>query len=381
MSDRIARAEELYHRLEDLYQSMPSRKGSPDMKEGILLRFVPDGRADLFARELIDLFLSTPSEDRKDHAFRPGRVYCYNCESSDCRHASPPDHLSVFLGYTPTGFPLWTEFYNLLLDARDPRIDDLLQEEPQIVSLCQGRDALKEEQLQIFGKESGLYDIMGQVVAGYFPFPRGAGGSRTALTIQAIRCVIRSRPTLHLNLIGRLPEGADLMGHLKGSPEQELEGLLTAAQKKLKALELKLRSPSSRKGKEAVYSKVLPILRQLARGLERTFRRRRRRTRHAMERREERPAVGLALRDVIKASSPESFLYDELHHTFIVLGPKWRVHVFGEDGRHVTSMTLTREGVRKRIDTRRWRYANRDEVEKVRTRVKAASKLTSGGPP
>jgi len=84
-----------------------------------------------------------------------------------------------------------------------------------------------------------------------------------------------------------------------------------------------------------------------------------------MKRRAERPAVGLALKDLKKAQQ-DRILFDEKHRTFIVIGPKWRVHVFGHDHKHVTSMALDKEGVRKRIDTKRWRYMSGEEIEKFR---------------
>jgi hypothetical protein len=256
----------------------------------------------------------------------------------------------------------------MVLDNQEDRIDELFQETPDIVALCQNQEHIKSEQLQVFGKDSSLYDIWGQIVVGYLPFPREQGQRKMALTIQAVRCITMGRPCLRLNLIGRIDGKTDLVSHLKTNPDPELDGLFSAARQKLEELERKIRFQPQSSRKRNSPDHVLPILRRLARGIERTFRRRRRRTRHAMKRRSERPAVGMALKDIKKATA-ERFLYDQQHHTFVVLGPKWRVHVFGFDGRHITSMVLDKEGVQKRVDLRRWRYANPEELRDLKAKV------------
>jgi hypothetical protein len=332
-------------------------------KEGPLtLTFHPGGEASEFARALVDAFRANGGAVQKSTPFIRGRVYCFHCDTASCEHAVPTDHLSVFSGYTPTGFPVWTEFFSVVLDTKDPRIDDLVKEDADIVALCQDMERLKEEQLQIFGKESPIYDIRGQVAAGYLTIPRQ---SRTAITVQAVRCRVKGKTTMELNVIGRTPEGVDLVEHLKLEPDPELTGLFKAARKRLGELRY-------RAGNGSRDAAVLSILRKLGRGIERTQRRSRRRTRHASARRTERPAVGLAMKD-IKTARSDHFLCDELHHTFIVVGPKWRIHVFGHDGRHVTSMTLNKESFQRRLDQRRWRYATKAEMTSIREKVAEAS--------
>lgn len=354
--EELKRAEKVYRILTDL-----QRRLSPlpyPLEKRISFFLNPGDDAQAFARNLVESILSLQSDDRSGLPYVKGRLYCYNCASFVCSHSLPPNNLSVFAGYSPTGFPIWEEFGSVLLDDFDPRIDRLVQEKnPEILSLCQDGDKLKAEQLSVFGKDSNIYDIWGQVIVGYLPFPRDISQSRCAITIQIIRRLKDAKPNLTINLVGLLGNNLQLTDYLLMAPETELSGIISKAQKKLDLIQLKMRaSGASLDHKKAAG----PILRQIARGLEGVFRRRQRRTKHAAKRRDERPAVGLALKDLKKASK-DCFLYDSLRKTYIVIGPKWRTHVFGSDGRHVTSMTHNRDSVQKRLDIKRWRYASKEE--------------------
>jgi hypothetical protein len=373
LGKEMEKAEEVYKILLELYEDVTggssesargSASGKPDM---ISLAFRPDGDAASFVLDLIDTLKERRQESGAPAPFTEGRVYCYHCDSTACDHAAPPNHLSVFCGYTPTGFPVWDEFFAVLLEHKDPRIDYLMEGDGEIVSLIQEKAALRAEQLQIFGKHSRLYDIKGQVVAGYLPLPRGDAQARTAVTIQAVRAPDNGKQGLYLNVIGRIPDGRDLVDYLSHHPEPDLEGLFRSARKKLESL-----PPPRRSNKKRVSTppggSLFSVLRHTARGLERMDRRNRRRTRHASRRGEERPAVGLAMKDLDRVQ-PDRFLYDELHHTFIVTGPKWRIHVFAQDGRHVTSMTINKESFQKRLDQRRWRFATDREMSELRKKV------------
>jgi hypothetical protein len=371
----MEKAEEVYRILLELYEGIVGESPVADrtdrsrMGETLSLNFRPNGDSAAFVLDLIDSMKECRKDGRTPASFAEGRVYCYHCESTKCGHAAPPNHLSVFCGYTPTGFPVWDEFFAVLLEHKDPRIDYLMEGEGEIVSLIQEKETLKAEQLQIFGKHSRLYDIKGQIVAGYLPLPRGDAHARTAVTLQAVRSPNGPRPGLYLNVIGRIPDGTDLVEYLKQYPEPDLEGLFRSARKKLESL-----PPPRRKKKggdaaaPAPGKSLFSVLRHTAKGIERLDRRKRRRTRHASKRGVERPAVGMAMKD-LKRVQPERFLYDELHHTFIVTGPKWRIHVFAHDGRHVTSMNINKESFQKRIDQRRWRYATGKEMKDLRERV------------
>ncbi len=378
LADGLVRAEAIHDLLRALYSdfALPSdgaaaeeeQPASSSPGDGPLpLSFDPEEGPSAFARRLLDALLARSPERGDGSAFAEGRIYCYHCESSHCSHTLPPSHLSVFSGYTPTGYPEWAEFVTLLLARRDPRIDGITENSQNgVAALSEDNSLLKADQLKVFGKESSLYDICGQVTAGYLPLPRSEPRSRMAATFQVVRCLVDGRPRLRLNVIGSLPGGANLVDFLKTASEPALKGLIRSAQKKLGELELKHRLGRSRFNPAVVQ----PVLTRLARGIERIYRRRRRRTSHAMSRGSERRAVGMALNDFKKAGVDRIF-FDEREQTFIVAGPKWRIHVFSPAGRHVTSLTLNREGVQRRIDTRRWRYTTAEEIEKIREQIDA----------
>jgi len=380
----MAQAERIYEELLELYRAVV---GDDRDAKPLPISFDPGGDGTAFGRRLIDALEARAASGARSGPFVAGRVYCYNCESSLCDHARPPDHLSVFAGYGPTGVAEWVGFSTLLLERKDDRIDSVIDENPErVVAIRQGPGELKNEQLRVFGRESMIYDIVGQVASGYLPLPRGREQGRTAVTIQAVRTLDNNLPKLRINVIGRIASFGeadqarctDLLDLLKLEPEPELDGLFSRARKKLDDLDLRFRfedpaGPARRKrmSRSERAAAVRPVLTRLARGIESVFRRRSRRTRHAIERRNERPAVGMALKDLGNCH-PDRVLFDELDRTFVVLGPKWRTHIFGRDGRHVTSMVLNREGVRKRIDSRRWRYTTREEIEEIRSRAASA---------
>ncbi|MFH1999044.1 MAG: hypothetical protein ABIK28_05140 [Planctomycetota bacterium] len=382
LEENVKKAEKAYRILYALYNDSlsPDARNAAKAQEAkgqnagespsLTIRFQPDGDATAFARQWIETIRSDRPDSEACRSFAKGHVYCYHCDSIQCEHTSPPDHLSVFSGFTPTGFPVWIDFISKVLEVGDPRIDDLVREESEIVALCQSKESLMEELLPVFGKESGLYRILGQLIVGYLPLPRASAG-RTVVTVQAVQCLDQGRPRLFLNLIGKTPSHENIVDYLRVSPEPELEGLLKTAEKKLRAAKYK---PSTRSaGSGGLETAILTILRHLGRSIERTNRRNRRRTRHATQRGSERPAVGLALKDIDKAQ-PDRFLYDEIHNTFIVVGPKWRIHIFGQDGRHVTSMHLNRDSFQKRLDTRRWRFATPEEMQSTLSKVDAVGK-------
>lgn len=382
LEESVKSAEKAYRLLHRLYQQFVEPRGKksrsssppPDSRDtSMSIQFRPDGDAAEFARQWIDTLRSAAPDSETCPSYAKGHVYCYHCDSIDCEHACPPDHLSVFNGFTPTGFPVWSDFISKVLEAGDPRIDDLIREDSEIVALCQDRETLKEEQLPVFGKDSGLYRILGQLIVGYLPLHRH-DDSRIAITVQAVKCLDHGRTRLFLNVVGRTPDNQNLADWFRINPDPELEGLFRSAEKKLRASRHKPQGGVN--GNNGLEEAALPILRHLGRGIERTNRRSRRRTRHAAKRGTERPAVGMALKDMEKAQ-PDRFLYDESNNTFIVAGPKWRIHVFGQDGRHVTSMHLNRESFQKRLDTRRWRYATQEEMNSTRSNVEAMVKRDS----
>jgi hypothetical protein len=284
-------------------------------------------------------------------AFRPGRVFCYRCESASCEHSGAPRPQSVFGGYGPTGVPQWTDFAQLLLDLKDARVDELFEDPPATVArLIYGRE-LKGRQLHPFGRASKRYDLLGQLVAGYF-------GARpdtlSAVTVQAVESrYADGRTRLALNVVGAAP------------PDPAFADALRSARVRLEGIEEDLaRSEDSRQRSQRL-RRVPGLLLELGRSIERAARQRGRRTRHAEKRREERRPTQTAMRDVREAGDG-SFYRDEERSTLIVVGPRGRVHAFTAEGRHVTTLTLEGDALERRLRRERWRPARGDEIAEFR---------------
>jgi hypothetical protein len=126
-----------------------------------------------------------------------------------------------------------------------------------------------------------------------------------------------------------------------------------------------------------VLRQVPAVLRRFARDVERGGRQRVRRTRHAEDRRGERP-VGKAMDDV-RGAALEAFFNDEKTNTRVVCGPQGRTHVFNADGRHVTTFVLPPGGSEFRVRTQRWRRLSATEGEALRAQVIARRDGEAGG--
>lgn len=295
----------------------------------------------------------------------PGRVFCYRCERSDCEHASPPRPLSAFSGYSPTGQPQWTDFAQVLLDAKHEHVEELFADSPAAIGLVQSGRDLKSRLLHPFGKSSKTYDVLGQLVAGHF---RAApSSSLCAVTVQAVESRYPDGATrLTLNRIGN--EAANFFD---AHPEHGFVLGMQAARMRLDQIEDDLRQAGASPGRRSELMRKVPgILHDLRRVVERAGRQSERRTRHAAERRLENRPTHAALRDAWRAPDAD-LLADETRGTLIVLGPHGRAHAFTPEGKHVTSLILDREALSRRIARRRWRPATPEEIRGLRTALPA----------
>ncbi|MBK9387404.1 MAG: hypothetical protein IPN34_21530 [Planctomycetes bacterium] len=107
-------------------------------------------------------------------------------------------------------------------------------------------------------------------------------------------------------------------------------------------------------------------LRDFARDLDHHYRVAGRRTWHARERSDQgsRPTES-AFPEARRAAS-ERILEDSSEGTIVVLGKNGRVHVFARDGRHVTSVRMQGDEIRRRRTTKRWRDAAPSVLEHFR---------------
>jgi hypothetical protein len=301
-------------------------------------------------------------------AFRPGYAFCHRCAGAVCEHAAPPSARHVFLGYGPTGTPRWEDFAQVCLDRRHPEVDRLYHDPPAFLTLLQDAAELRGGLLDAFAAER--YELVGQLIAGFFPVRTydGEGRGVLALTLQvAAWRPPRGRLRLGLNLLGRTPTGEDLGMLWERHHEIPWRRAVGWAQSALSSVtSVKGRPEPSR---ELVERRCLGILRGLARRLEHEQRARFRRTRHAEERHDsgERP-TRKALDDT-RAAGPEAFFVDERRGTIVVLGDRGRTHFFTAEGRLVSSVRYSREAIERKRKRGVWREAHADEAESLLQRL------------
>ena len=300
--------------------------------------------------------------------FPTGKVYCYWCRSFDCSHGQPETPRQAFSGYSPTGQPEWNELTSILLDRKDPRIDLLHHSNPATLTLVQSGYELAHDQLTTYGKRSGIYQILAQATVGYLS---GGKDSRKpehhyALSLQAVQAG-GGRGPVSLNILGRLPDGRTGFESVEESESPRLLDAIRKAGRHLGDIEVSS-LPRRRRGREK-QRRVMDVLRRLSRNIERIYRQRSRRTRHSevRHRNKARPA-STALADAL-AAKEQSIYRDVEENTWVILGPRNRVHIFNDAGLHITSLSYPPETIRHRTTRGKWLRAKPDALEEFRRRL------------
>lgn len=309
--------------------------------------------------------------------YRPGRAWCFRCESVDCDHARPPSAVSVFKAYSATGHPEWQDLHQAFIAAQDERVDRLFADSPDVITRVQLGHELRQNQLSSFGRASKTYSILGQVVAGYFQLPRRNAGRdetrRLAMTFQVVETRGRTGGLeLRLNTLAAVPEGTDLDDLFASEWES---WAFRARELAVRALETMTgRAEAARRAKrtdelQTVMRRVPVVLRRLAEFLERGHRQGRRRTRHVEDRRHQEGRPVHKAVDDARVAPAEAVYADEKTGTLVVCGAQNRAHVFSPEGRHVTSFVLGPGAIDFRLRTRRWRRATPEEARDLKGRM------------
>jgi len=299
-------------------------------------------------------------------AFRPGRVYCLQCATSDCPHAGPPSDTAVFAGYGPSGKPRFLEYAHLLLDRGDARAGFLFGDRPRVVVLRMDAAELHRD-LLASPPEDCPVRMLGQVCAG--PLDREglrgkAGPERFVLGLQVVETrSAEGRTRLRLNLLGADVEVLSSWAGTTGrDAEERVRRLVRGLQGRLDDLGRRA-SRERRQGKTVdLEAAVSGLLERVRAEMEQAWSADGSRTRHAWKRHldGDRPTA-LALADAREA--PEDRLrWDQDRETVVVLGPKGRTHVFTLDGRHVTSIVRGPGEDRRKETRQRWRPMTVEET-------------------
>lgn len=310
--------------------------------------------------------------------FQPGRVFCLRCQSAACEHSAPQSHRQVFTGYASTGVPRFADLGQWLLARRDPRIDLLYRESPQLLATVSPGTELTGELLPVFLQQDAGYRLHGQVAVGWYSTPSAVPGAAPtgnghreplAVSFQVLSSRSRGgRRRFGLNVIGIGPGGQPLEHLYDRVGEIPWSGSVRWAQTVLGSIEHQLeRAP--RTPPQVVDQRIEGLVSALARRLEKGWRGEERKTQHARVRHREgdRP-TRMALADFARAT-PENLLFDTRRETLVVVGDRGRAHVFNKEGKLVTSIRYSPAVIEKRRQNGMWRPAAREEVDEVRQRL------------
>jgi len=305
-------------------------------------------------------------------AFQPGHAWCHRCEAAACEHSRPPSSRHVFLGYAPAGAPRWMEFAQYAMEARLAGFERLYAEPPAFLTVQMDRSDLYGPLLPAF--RSAGRDLLGQVIAGFFPVPSRAGEGRgvVALTFQAAaRVTPEGRRRIGLNILGTSPAGDDLSLLWERQDDLPWRRSVRWAQAALMTAARDARPP--RRGPAegplndpALERRVLGILQGLARRLEQDRRGSGRRTAHAGERHEQGTRPTRKAIDDIREARSDAFLRDERSGAVVVLGDRGRTHFFTPEGRLMSSVRYSREAIDRKRRAGLWRDLAAPEARRTR---------------
>ena len=337
----------------------------------------PDRRVE--AQQLVDTLRRRITETLKARiAFVTGHVYCFLCDAPECSHSGPRQAVDTFRGYRPTGKPEWKGFANLCMELREPRVDRLYGDDPEVIAVVQSGTKLTDTMMSGFGKGSLAYRVLGQVAFGLLPrnLDLRHPDERVTLTLMVVETRTGERAQqVQLNMVGlSMDDIAAAAGSARArGPAESLRRTIRTTRDRVASLARRAQDAEDRGSPLDLEGAVEPLLHRMKGDLERVFRPLRRRTKHAQERHQggARP-TGQALTDALGAPV-ERILRDVERDTVVVIGPKARAHVYAEDGRLVTSLQLRPNEVERKTERGRWRPMRASAVEAFRATLQAHS--------
>lgn len=305
------------------------------------------------SRQAVDQIVSRVRDVREhEAALKPGAVYCFFSGSADERHSRPESPRQVFEGYGATGRPNFADFMTVAVERRAEGIDRLANGEDLVVTCVSMGRVLRTQQLHEFGAQSPVFRVLGQVDAGLYALT--GRDEKAAFSFQLLRAQTLDGATrFRLHWVS----GADL----RDVADPMVPAILKRFQQRLDRESLRYQGldATGKAGDDEEF--VLPFLQELAKQLAGRARRAAQRTEHANERVDEGQRPTTKCWDDAREAGDDRILRDDEQGTFVVVGPKNRVHVFGADGKHVTSFVLAGAQVHRRVQEGRWHLAEPED--------------------
>ena len=302
-------------------------------------------------------------------AFRPGRAFCHRCGGAECVHATPPKVRDVFAGYQGSGAPRWTDFGQLCLDLRHPRVDRLYDEtRPEVLQVEVDGRSLVTDLLPEIQRPAARQEIAGQLCAGFFPIPGLPAAERgLAITLQLVLTSGGRRGCrLGLNLIAGGEVGEEAVAAAAPEAKPWRAALLWG---QAECAELSRRAAGARIPDDILQRRIAAIRSGLRRRIEQDLKGRGRRTLHAEVRHRggERPTRKAI--DDLRAAGLDAAYVDTRHDTLVVVGPRNRAHFFSAEGLLVSSLHCAKETIARKLRIGHWRAADAESLRKLRAKV------------
>ena len=323
------------------------------------LRFEPDLRRQV--SEQVQVILA-PRD-----AYEEGAVYDFQQNSPRVPGCRPPEPDAVFAGYDNLGRAKWHSFTQCLLDARDPRVDQVAGKAGRPVSLLQKGKDLRSEQLSSHGRANKAYSLLGQLSCGTYTLPpayaKTAGSDKLALTFQ----VVETRDTcgefaLRLNTLAGGLLSTELNDLLQESSFRSLAAARDHARSKTADTERRAREALAQRdsdGFQRVMRRVPAILQDLANDVENP-------AEPARAPQQNDPRVW---KGDVEEARPDDLFFDSPRDSWVLLGSRGKAHAFGGDGRYLTTFPVTVAMLEQRIVSGRW-VAEHPERENQLQRIR-----------
>jgi hypothetical protein len=385
---RSKAAESIHRRIQGLVRSLLSKGGSeaisglPEQVDlhlqiPVSLQDEDHALSSRFAEDLIEQIDALRTEGEIElHGHRSGHAHCYWCQQTDCEHSQPENGHTVLTGWSPTGIPVWKNITNFLL-AESPDLLDHLHGDTlkPFAVLVEESDLLAEVLPQYMEGSKFSRPIAGLLVGGFplqMPNFEIDHLSMTALVYETRTA--RGIPRYRWNFIATPPKPFHLATLLAQEDSSHLARWISALRALMVGLQEQIEG-RAREGKrmsmKECRQQLFQILRESQSILGAYNRRQGRKTLHALERGEDpdRP-TSAAISDVL-ASKRHDLFHDRRESTVIVRGPNSRIHVFTQNGIHVTSARYSPESILNRIQRKRWVPLEDSEFLRFQNEIKS----------